>query len=212
MPKKYIVSFFFVLVAFAGCAESRQDGPESLPDEAPVVQPVPTVVLPRALSVEELPGRCQPADPSQVPYQNADFGYCMIYPAYLEIEDVFPDMVVLAEPQPGDRSQGSGPSLLISVGDNAEGRSVEDIAQGIADEVSATMPDLVITRTQTLLGGLQAEIIEGLSADSRSRQIFAVYQDEIYRLALSWPPGMRSSAEVIWDLVIASFSFLPPES
>jgi hypothetical protein len=138
-------------------------------------------------------------------YTNADDGYCLLYPA----EDTsIPPYLIVINPTgaPGDKPGDAW--LQIAVG-SASGRTA---AQAADDQIAQAGEGFNITRSEILIDGKQAIVVDGLPGLDPWRLIFTVSDDRLYTLYfLPWIPGMDSFAQLVelYSTVVDSFYFLP---
>ena len=96
---------------------------------------------------------------------------------------------------------------------NVEAASGRTAAQ-VADEKIAEAGDgFNITRSEIMINGKQAVVVDGLPAQDPWREVFIVDNDRLYILFFEpWAPTADwfSELEKLYSSVIASFHVLPP--
>ena len=144
-------------------------------------------------------------------FTNADDGYCFLYPME---NTAFPPKVVVinANGISGGDSHFPGDAVVIVSMEAASGRT----AAQVADEKIAEAGDgFNITRSEILIDGKQAIVVDGLPAQDPWREVFIVDNDRLYILFFEpWTPNADwfSELEKLYSAVIASFHVLPPMS
>jgi hypothetical protein len=138
---------------------------------------------------------------------NAEAGYCLLYPTEDSIG--LPALIII---NPNGAVGGDMPGdawAQISV-EPAAGRT----AAQVADEKIAEMGEgSNITRSEILIDGKQAIVVDGLLAQDPPREVFLVDNDRLYTLYfMPWDPRADwfSELETLYSSVIASFHVLPP--
>ena len=115
---------------------------------------------------------------------NSDDGYCFLYP----IEDTpFPPHMVVINPNGisgGDFLPGDA---LVEV--NIEAASGRTAAQVVDEKIAEAGEGFNITRSEILIDGKQAIVVDGLPAQDSWREVFIVDNDRLYHLLFeAWPP------------------------
>jgi hypothetical protein len=139
---------------------------------------------------------------------NANDGYCFLYP----MEDTpFPPYMVVINPNGitgGDFLPGDA---LVEV--NMEAASGRTAAQVADEKIAEAGEGFNITRSDILIDGKQAIVVDGLPAQDSWREVFIVDNDRLYILFFEpWTPNADwfSKLEKLYSTVIDSFHFLPP--
>ena len=141
-------------------------------------------------------------------FMNADDGYCFLYP--MENTTLPPYMVVI---NPNGISGGDflpGDALVIV---NMEAASGQTAAQVADEKIAQAGEGFNITRSEILIDGKQAIVVDGLPAQDSSREVFIVDNNRLYILFFEpWAPTADwfSELEKLYSSVIASFHVLPP--
>ena len=139
---------------------------------------------------------------------NSDDGYCFLYP----IEDTpFPPHMVVINPNGisgGDFLPGDA---LVEV--NIEAASGRTAAQVVDEKIAEAGEGFNITRSEILIDGKQAIVVDGLPAQDSWREVFIVDNDRLYHLFFEpWTPNADwfSKLEKLYSSVTDSFHVLPP--
>ena len=140
-------------------------------------------------------------------FMNAEDGYCLLYPT----EDFIglPALIII---NPNGAAGGDMPGdawAQITV-EAAAGRTAAQVAD---EKIAEAGEGFNITRTEILIDGKQAIVVDGRPAQDPSREVFIVDNDRLYTLYfLPWAPTADwfSELEKLYSSVIASFHVLPP--
>jgi len=140
-------------------------------------------------------------------FMNAEAGYCLLYPTEDSIG--LPALIII---NPNGAVGGDMPGdawAQITVED-ASGRTVAQVAD---EKIAEAGEGFNITRSEILIDGKQAVVVDGRPAQDPSREVFIVDNDRLYTLYfLPWDPRADwfSELEKLYSSVIASFHVLPP--
>lgn len=140
-------------------------------------------------------------------FMNAEDGYCLLYPTEDSIS--LPALIVI---NPNGAAGGDMPGdawAQITV-EAASGRTAAQVAD---EKIAEAGEGFNITRTEILIDGKQAIVVDGRPAQDPSREVFIVANDRLYTLYfLPWAPTADwfSELEKLYSWVIASFHVLPP--
>lgn len=140
-------------------------------------------------------------------FMNAEYGFCLLYPTEDSIG--LPALIII---NPNGASGGDMPGdawAQITVED-ASGRTVAQVAD---EKIAEAGEGFNITRSEILIDGKQAIVVDGRPAQDPSREVFIVDNDRLYTLYfLPWDPTADwfSELETLYSSVIASFHVLPP--
>jgi hypothetical protein len=184
---------------------------------APDAQPVPTATPLPAIARNDilLPGPCTQALGGTSLYVNAIDGYCLRYPARFWVGDVYPPGIANLYGPPLDayplQPLAAGSALLVQ--DAAGDGSLSQAVDAWLERQGAGAP---IHRQVGLLGGQPAEFVAYQGDWTRVRVVLALYEGKLYNLSF-YPdserfPQAAPDVNALWETVIASFAFLPPET
>ena len=141
-------------------------------------------------------------------FMNAEAGYCFLYPVK---NTAFPPNTVVIHP---NGSSGGdflpGDALVIVSLEAASGQTAAQVADGKIAEAGAGFN---IIRSEILIDGKQAIVVDGLPAQDSSREVFIVDNNRLYILFFEpWAPSAAWFLELenLYSSVIASFHVLPP--
>lgn len=139
---------------------------------------------------------------------NSDDGYCFLYP----IEDTpFPPYMIVINPNEisgGDFLPGDA---LVEV--NMEAASGRTAAQVADEKIAEAGEGFNITRSEILMDGKQAIVVDGLPSQDPWREVFIVDNDRLYILFFEpWTPNADwfSKLEKLYSSVTDSFHVLSP--
>ena len=138
---------------------------------------------------------------------NAEDGYCLLYPA--EYSTDVPNFIVINPVSgPGDVLGDAWVSIDT---ENAAGRTA---AQAAEAEIALAGEGFNITRTEMIVDGEQAIIVDGLPGPDSWRKVYIVHADRLYTFTfLPWTHTAAGSSTPLGDLYTAitdSLHFLPP--
>jgi hypothetical protein len=140
-------------------------------------------------------------------FMNAEAGFCLLYPTDDSIG--LPALIII---HPNGAVGGDMPGdawAQITV-ESASGRSAAQVAD---EKIAEAGEGFNITRTEILIDGKQAVVVDGRPAQDPSREVFLVDNDRLYTLYfLPWDPRADWSSELenLYASVITSFHVLPP--
>jgi hypothetical protein len=103
-----------------------------------------------------------------------------------------------------------GDAVIIVNMEAASGRTAAQVADEKIAEAGEGFP---IVRSEILIDGKQAIVVDGLPAQDSSREVFIVDNNRLYILFfMPWEPNADwfSELEKLYSSVIASFHVLPP--
>ena len=136
---------------------------------------------------------------------NAETGYCLLYP--IEDSISLPALIVINPTgMPGDMPGDAWAQISVEA---ASGRTAAQVAD---EKIAEAGEGFNITRTEILIDGKQAIVVDGRPAQDPSREVFIVDNDRLYTLSfLPWTPnaGWFPELEKLYSSVIASFHVLP---
>ena len=152
-------------------------------------------------------GACPSETADLKPFMNAEAGYCLLYPTEDSIG--LPALIII---NPNGAAGGDMPGdawAQITV-ESASGRTAAQVAD---EKIAEAGEGFNITRSEILIDGKQAVVVDGRPAQDPSREVFIVDNDRLYTLYfLPWDPRADWSSELenLYSSVIASFHVLPP--
>ena len=141
-------------------------------------------------------------------FTNPNDGYCFLYP--MEYAPSPPYMVII---RPNGISGGDslpGDAVVIVHVEAASGRTAAQVAD---ERIAGAGEGFPITRTEIMIDGKQAIVVDGLPAQESARDVFLVDNDRLYMLFFEpWAPTAAWFPELenLYSSVIASFHVLPP--
>jgi hypothetical protein len=132
---------------------------------------------------------------------NAEAGYCLLYPTADSIS--LPALIVIHPTgMPGDMPGDAWAQISVEA---AAGRTAAQVAD---EKIAEAGEGFNITRTEILIDGKQAIVVDGRPAQDPSREVFIVDNDRLYTLTfLPWTPNADwfPELEKLYSSVIASF-------
>lgn len=145
-----------------------------------------------------------PAD-DQALLKDDEHGYCLLYPAGLEVFNPNENETVLIE---GSLLSVEGPRVYIRTGD-AAGRTAEEIADELAAEIPAQFE---IQRTSLTLDGQPAVVLDRLPGQDMNRIVVVVHSDRSYQFTFVPVGGdygeLSALTERLYEAVVNSFRFV----
>ncbi|MCC7119524.1 MAG: hypothetical protein IT310_13450 [Anaerolineales bacterium] len=221
---KKIIGAVLLLITLSACAPTAASlaPTEVLPPatvavatEAVVVAETSTTaaVATEAATVADTPIPPVPASACPVEtaelslFTNAEEGYCFLYPK--EYAAVPPRMVAI---HPNGASGGDflpGDAIVLVSVEAASGQTAAQIADGKIAEAGA---DMGILRSELLIDGKSAIVVDGLPAQDSTRQVFMVDGERLYILQFTpWAPDAEwfPALESLYSAVVNSFHALP---
>ena len=153
-----------------------------------------------------IPGVCPTGTPDLKLLMNLNDGYCLLYPT----EDIaIPPYLIVINPtgMPGDKP---GDAWVQISAEAASGRTAVQVAYG---QITEAGEGFNITRSEILIDGKQAVVVDGLPGPDPWRKVFIVDNDRLYTLLfLPWSPNIEGFArlEELYSTVIGTLHFLPP--
>jgi hypothetical protein len=155
------------------------------------------------LPTDSLAG-CPVAGADQLPYANQAAGYCLLYPTDFAVLEYATGIII--QRQPYGFPEPRLPFLNLEVSDAAN-QTAGEVADGLVAEV-ADLVGLEISRSDIVVGGQQAVVLDGLPGQDFNRQVLVVREGQLYKLVFSYSePG--PDFEHLYDVIVSSFTFLP---
>lgn len=200
--KKIIVTIllFIMLSACSQAIETSFPAETLQPTIAPIVTEMPETPTPM--------GAC-PAETANLKlFINSDSGYCFLYP----IEDTpLPPYIVVVNPNGVSGGDFLPGDALVQV--SIEAASGNTVAQIVDQKITEAGEGFNITRSEILIDGKQAIVVDGLPAQDPWREVFIVDNDRLYHMFFQpWIPNAEwfSELEKLYSSVIDSFHIFQP--
>lgn len=198
--KRFIgtILLFTILSACSQTTETPSPAETLQPATAPVVTETPA----NSTSVDACPA--ETVDLKL--FTNANDGFCFLYPT--EDAPLPPYMVAI---NPNGISGGDflpGDALVMVNLEAASGRTAAQVAD---EKIAQAGEGFNITRSEILMDGKQAIIVDGLPAQDPWREVFIVGNDRLYILFFEpWTPSADwfPKLEKLYSAVIDSFHVL----
>ena len=138
-------------------------------------------------------------------FTNAEDGYCLLYPAE---DTTIPPALIVIDPtgMPGDMP---GNAWMQIITENASGRTAAQVADS---QIAEAGEGFNITRSEILMDGKTAVVVDGLPGQDPSRKVFIVGNDRLYTFFFTpWVPNAEgfSQLEKLYTTVVDSFHLLP---
>jgi hypothetical protein len=133
-------------------------------------------------------------------------GYCLLYPAG---DTALPPRLIVINPTNAPGDQPGDAWLDISV-EAAANRTAAQVADG---QIAAAGQGFNITRSEILVDGKPAVVVDGLPGPDPWRKVYIVNNERLYTLSfLPWSPNPNAPTplEKLYTMVIDTLRFLPP--
>lgn len=183
-----------------------QTAKTSLPVET--LQPTTTSMVTETPANLESTDTCHAETTELKLFINTNDGFCFLYP----IKNApLPPYRVVVNPNGisgGDFLPGDA-AVLVNV-EAASGRTAAQVAD---EKIAEAGEGFNITRTEIMIDGKQAIVVDGLPAQDPWREVFIVGNDRLYILFFEpWTPNADwfSDLEKLYSSVIDSFHIFPP--
>lgn len=190
-----IILLFLMLSACSQIAKTSLPVETSQPTVAPTYTETPENPAPT--------GAC-PAETADLKlFTNAEDGYCFLYPA--EYVPAPPRMVVI---NPNGSTGGDflpGDAMVIVNMEAASGRTAAQVAD---EKIAEAGGGFDVIRSEVLLDGKPAIVVDGLPAQDSWRVVFIIGNDRLYTLFFQpWEPGAEwfPKLETLYATVMDSF-------
>jgi len=173
-----------------------------------MLQPTPASIATETPAGSTSTGACPSETADLKLFMNAEAGYCFLY---LMKNTAFPPNTVVIHPNGisgGDSLPGD--ALVIVSMEAASGQTAAQVAD---EKIAEAGEGFNIVRSEILIDGKQAIVVDGLPAQDSSRDVFIVDNDRLYILFFEpWEPSADwfPELEKLYSSVIASFHVLPP--
>ena len=151
---------------------------------------------------------------SLVPYRSEELGLALDYlPGWRVVDS--PQGVTFRGPPHGSGPEPPEAWLSINVRPAPADASLDQVVEAQL----ARYPDLAsqIRRSEITLGGEPAAVLDGMPGRHTNRQIYVLHDDKLYEIIVT-PiddpnfADLQPEAEAIWQAVVDSWQFLPPEA
>jgi hypothetical protein len=158
-----------------------------------------------------LPLSCAPEATFNSTYVNTEVGYCLLFPEGFVADSDDPKHVTLSSPPVGEGPEPASATLQILALGSAGDQSLTQTVDAVVNQY-----DLILARTEGMIGGQPAEIVEGLPGTSGSRQAWVIHNGQLFQFIVQ-PIGDPSFAELepeaerVWQMLVETFAFLPAE-
>ena len=202
MKKGLLIFPIMIFVLFA-CSPTVQT---SLPTAT--LQPALASIATETPASSTSTGGCPSETADLKLFMNANDGYCFLYPIGYAPS---PPYMVIINPNGlsgGDSLPGDAVAIV-----NAEAASGRTAAQVADEQIAEAGEGFNITRTEIMIDGKQAIVVDGLPGQDPWREVFVVGNDRLYILFFDpWVPTADGFSELerLYSSVIASFHVLPP--
>ena len=134
-------------------------------------------------------------------------GYCLLYPVGFQAEHPLITETVLAGPVLDD-----GQARAFITVQHAGGLTAAQAAGNLADEVQSALPGFAITRTEIMMGGEPAIVLDHMPGQDINRQVVIVHGDRLYKLMFVPADPAQAAAytqmDDLYGQVTGSFTFL----
>ena len=140
--------------------------------------------------------------------RNDEEGYCLLYPSYSTSLSGY----IVINPNTSTGGDMPGDAWVLINTETAGNRTAAQIAE---EQIASVGTGFNITRTDVLVDGEQAIVVDGLPGQDSTRYVFVVHNDHLYKLAfMPWYPNATDPTplENLYTTVIESFYFLPVNS
>lgn len=140
--------------------------------------------------------------------KNTEAGYCLLYPANYS-GDIQGLVVINPVPEPGGDMPGDA-WVLIQV-EAANERTAAQVAEAA---ITAAGTGFNIAKSEILINGAQAVVVDGIPEQDSNRKVFAVSNDRLYTLTFQpWYPSTDASQltplEGLYTTIINTLHFMP---
>jgi hypothetical protein len=202
MRQRFIGTILLSIILSA-CSQTTEP---SLPAES--VQPTMTPMVTAPPATSTTMGAC-PAETADLKlFINANDGYCFLYPVE---NTAFPPYMVVINPNGASGGDFLPGDALVRV--SMEAASGRTAAQAADEKIAEAGAGFNITRSEILMDGQQAIVVDGLPGQDPWLEVFIVGNDRLYLLFFEpWTPDADwfSELEKLYSAVINSFHILPP--
>jgi hypothetical protein len=167
-----------------------------------------TTATPAPTSTEAKPvDECPAATADLKLLTNTEDGYCFLYPA--DYSTNLPHFIVINPiTAPGDMP---GEAWVFIQVEAANGRTAAQVADAAIAPLGAGFN---ITKSDILIDGAQAVVVDGLPGQDSNRMVFIVSNDRLYTLTFApWYPNANDPTplENLYTTIVQTLHFLPPK-
>lgn len=188
-----------VMITLAACAPSTLSTPEN------------TLVAPVTEAPTESPTAQGNGCPAEIAGMklliNEENGYCLLYSADHSV--ILPHLIVINPVNaPGDVPGEAWAEIVM---EPASGRTAAQVADA---QIAEWGEGFGITRSEILVDGQQAIVVDGLPGPDSQRKVFVVGNERLYTLAfLPWfpsnDPSQPEPLENLYATIVGTIHFLP---
>lgn len=213
MKKAWLISVL-VVATLAACTPPAPPAPANTPAPRPSAT-IPATAIPTVASTAtaELPPSPAPEEPcpsateSLALHTAAEDGYCLLYPAEAV---VVPKRFIVINPASATADTLGDAWVDIQV-EPAAGRDAAQVADA---RIAEAGEGFGIVRSEILLGGQPAVVVDGLPAPDSWRTVFVVNDDRLYTLTFqpwfpSGDPNQPTPLEKLYTTIADTLHFLP---
>ena len=194
--KKASLILTLAVIMLSACSPST---PEDIPTP-------PATEAPTQSPVEQ--GNGCPATTADMELQvNEEDGYCLLYPAAYAVN---PPRLIIINPvsAPGDVP---GDAWVNIVAEPASGRTAAQVADA---QIAEAGEGFGIMRSEILMDGAQAIVVDGLPGPDSWRKVFVVANDRLYTMEFQpWfpsnDPSQPTPLENLYTTIVDTIHFLP---
>lgn len=195
--------FLALILLFAACAPTPQPTPDN------IIVPAPTEASTQAPTAQA--ETCPAATADLKLMVNTENGYCLLYPAEFTWDGS--RMIILNPIGIGTPGDFPGEVWLVVSISEAIGQTAAQAADARFAEImgNADLSGYNITRTEIIMDGKQAVLMDGLPGQNANRLIFIVNDDRLYQFYFApwYPKDGTTPLEKLYQIIIDSFHFLP---
>ena len=133
--------------------------------------------------------------------KNEEDGYCFLYPAdYTQV----PPRFILLNPvnAPADTLGDAWVDINMEA---TNGRTASQVADA---DIASAGQGFNITRTEILVDGMQAIVVDGLPGQDSLRKLYIVRNDRLY--TFTFMPWGQNQLENLYSTMINTLHFMPP--
>lgn len=137
-------------------------------------------------------------------FASATHGYCLIYPESYVVEQPNPYETVLVIESLMNHTD---PRVSITV-EAANGRTAAQVVDGLLATLDTAVFD--IERSETVIGGEEAIMLDNVPGQDINRQLFVVHEDILYHMMFTPFDASSTQAENLFGMVTGSLVFQTP--